>query len=205
VNCIVASLSYRLAPEHPFPAAVHDAKAGIEYYLSSASDLNIDKSKISIGGFSAGGNLAIAASSLIQNVSALISFYPRTDFTIPLESKKSPGPDVTKYLIPLSRKAHVPPGTDLKNPLLSPMFADPDTLPKRILVITAEYDTSCAEGEAFAKKMQNKGKQVLLWRAEKCVHGWNFMDGTAYENDARKREAYQMSVNELKNAYSGSI
>ena len=196
-------MSYRLAPEYPFPAAVLDAKAGVEYFLSSKVRLNIDRSKISLGGFSAGGNLAIVTSSQIPNICGLISFYPRTDFTIPHEKKVSPGPDVTKFLIPLSRQAHLPPGIDLSNPLLSPIFVDPDTLPKRMLLITAEYDTSCTEGEVFAKTMQNIGKQISLWRADRCVHGWNFMDGSMYENKEKKWQAYTVCSTELKKVFYG--
>ena len=197
-------MSYRLAPEHPFPAAVHDAHAGVQYFLTSKLQLNIDHSKISLGGFSAGGNLAIVTSTQLSNITTLLSFYPRTDFTIPYAMKSSAGPDVLKFVIPLSRRAHLPPGVDLSNPLLSPMFADPNTLPKRMLIITAEYDTSCAEAEAFAKEMRSKGKQILLWRADRCVHAWNFMDGSAYANEEKKWQAYEMCSNELKEAFLDS-
>lgn len=200
-NCIVASLSYGLAPEHPFPAAVWDAKAGIDYFLSSKCKLNINRSKLSIGGFSAGGNLALAVSTLISNVSVVISFYPRTDFTIAHQAKVSPGPDITKFIIPLSRKAHLPLGIDLAHPLLSPIYANPDTLSKRILIITAEYDTSRAEGEAFVNKMRDQGKQILLWRADRCVHGWNFLDGSTYENKEKKWEAYTICSKELNKTF----
>lgn len=201
VNCIVASLSYSLAPEHPFPAAVWDAKAGIDYLLSSKCKLNINRSKLLIGGFSAGGNLALAVSTLIPDVSALISFYPRTDFTIAHQAKSSLGPVITQFLIPLSRKAHLPPGTDLTNPLLSPIYADPDTLPRRMLIVTAEYDTSRAEGEAFVDMMCDQGKRIILWRADQCVHAWNFLDESAYENKAKKWEAYAICSKELNDAF----
>ena len=58
LNVMVASVEYRLAPEHPFPAPIEDCYAGLRWFASSADEFGIDRSRIAIGGGSAGGGLA---------------------------------------------------------------------------------------------------------------------------------------------------
>jgi len=58
LNITVFSVEYRLAPEHPYPAAIHDCFTVLKYIASNANDLNIDDDRIAIGGHSAGGGLA---------------------------------------------------------------------------------------------------------------------------------------------------
>ena len=61
LNVLVASVEYRLAPEHPFPAPIEDCYAGLRWFASSADEFGIDRSRIAIGGGSAGGGLAAGA------------------------------------------------------------------------------------------------------------------------------------------------
>ena len=58
LNVMVASVEYRLAPEHPFPAPIEDCYAGLRWFASSVDEFGIDRSRIAIGGGSAGGGLA---------------------------------------------------------------------------------------------------------------------------------------------------
>ncbi len=82
---VVVSVDYRLAPEHPFPAAVDDACAATKYVLEHAGEFGIDDSQIAIGGESAGANLAtVTALKLRQSVAPPLTFqllvYPQVDF-----------------------------------------------------------------------------------------------------------------------------
>ena len=80
----VLSTTYRLAPEHPFPAAVEDAQAAFRWAVESASELGADPARIAIGGDSAGGNLAagvcIAMRDAGRSRAAMqLLIYPATD------------------------------------------------------------------------------------------------------------------------------
>ncbi|WP_375541023.1 alpha/beta hydrolase [Paenibacillus tyrfis] len=66
-NCIVISPDYRLAPEHPFPAAIEDCYAALEWITNRAEEMNIDLSRIAIGGASAGGGLTAALALMARD------------------------------------------------------------------------------------------------------------------------------------------
>jgi len=67
VGCIVASVEYRLAPEHPHPAPIEDCYAGLRWLATSAAQLGIDSSRLAIGGGSAGGGLAASLALLARD------------------------------------------------------------------------------------------------------------------------------------------
>jgi len=67
VPCAVISVDYRLAPEHKFPAAVHDSYAATQWITDHAGELGVDRSRISVGGDSAGGNLAAVVSQIARD------------------------------------------------------------------------------------------------------------------------------------------
>ena len=82
-ECFVASVDYRLAPEHPFPAAHDDAMAALEWVLRSASDLDVDPDRVVVGGASAGAGLAagvaLAARDRGLALAGQLLFYPMLD------------------------------------------------------------------------------------------------------------------------------
>lgn len=102
-NTPVIDCSYRMAPENPFPAALNDVEDAVKYVLSRPEEY--DASHFSIGGFSAGGNLSLAASACLfpsDNFRSLIAFYPVLDLSSPATSKVAPSPNGMPIPVPLA-------------------------------------------------------------------------------------------------------
>jgi acetyl esterase/lipase len=160
---IVVSIDYHKSPSYRFPHAVTDIAAITDAVLRDES-LNIDKGKVVLGGFSAGGNLAFAASQtgiLQGRVNGLVGLYPCLDLSEPIEEKlrrrpKNSGSDLLASSANFLDWAYVPIGTDRRNPLLSPIFAQPEDLPPCVYLIGAEYDMLCHESERMAESLAVK-------------------------------------------------
>ena len=155
--CVV-SIGYRRAPRFPFPTPVFDVAALIAAVLDDAS-LPADRTRVAIGGFSAGGNLALAATQLEAlrgRVAAVVGFYPAVDFTKSIEQKLAtrafaPGEvDVLAESGSWFDWGYLPRGQDRRDKLLSPAFAPRDELVPKIFLMGCEKDMLCAEAEEMA-------------------------------------------------------
>lgn len=180
----VISVDYRLAPEHPFPAAIDDSYAAFEWVVQNADELNGDSARISIGGDSAGGNLAAVVclrardrknSSIVKQV----LLYPVTDYYSVLE--KSAYGSYEKYgrhglsCLKMSEFwRHYTENTAIEknNPYLSPIQAPSMSELPPALIVTAEYDILRDEGAAYAKRLEQEGVPVVLQEIENVNHGY---------------------------------
>lgn len=201
----VLDIQYRLAPEHPFPAAPHDVEDAIKYVLAHPEEY--DQSQLSLSGFSAGGNLALAvlsSTTLPQNiVHSVLAFYPPVDLSIEPSKKVQPDPS-GKNVIPapvasIFNACYVG-KHDKKDPMVSPAFMDVARVPKNLLLITCAYDTLAFETETFAKRVETeKGEGThLVWkRIEGVGHAWDKSCKAGSEGERRRDEAYNTAVDIL--------
>lgn len=199
----VLDVQYRLSPENPFPAAVNDVEDAVRWVLSQPE--KFDVSKMSVSGFSSGGNLALVASGVLMpknTFRSVLTFYPGTDFTRTPEEITAPDPS-GKVLPPAIRRliqnCYIPVGFDAHDPRISPIYADPTHFPARVLVITAARDNMAPEAEDLANIPQKQdGSRVVVKRMEECIHGFDkrAIEGSVH---ARAKEtAYSMAVDMLK-------
>jgi acetyl esterase len=176
----VIALDYRLAPEHPFPAAVDDCLDAIRWVAQHADTLSIDPARMVVAGDSAGGNLAAVTALRIRDeggprLRGQILVYPVTGYhTPPTRSyiDNQAGYSLTRpamirfwrdYLAGEHDSTHVH-----ACPLLALSLAN---LPPA-LVVTAEFDPLRDEGEAYAHRLVDAGVPVTLWRYEGLIHGF---------------------------------
>ncbi|MBW4719738.1 alpha/beta hydrolase [Saccharothrix obliqua] len=172
----VLSADYRLAPEHPFPAAADDARTAFEWAVANASALRIDPTRIALGGDSAGGNLA-AVTALHAGVAKpvfLLLFYPAVDATVRRRSRELFGAGffLTDGKMDWFLDHYAPSPEVHADPRLSVLLAeDLSGLPPTYLA-TAGFDPLRDEGEAFAAKLAEQGVPVVLRRHEGLFHGY---------------------------------
>jgi acetyl esterase len=177
-HCSVVAVDYRLAPEHPAPAALDDCITATEWIFENALSLGIDPARIAIGGDSAGGNLAalVAMHANVHPVFQLL-VYPATDMRMgyPSHVENAQGylltADSMKWFI-----NHYLQGDERKkaDPLYSPILSDEATLKKSppTLVITAEFDPLRDEGEAYAARLTAVGVKTAAVRFHGQIHAF---------------------------------
>jgi len=202
-NYTVLDMQYRLAPEHPFPAAVNDMEDVVKWVLeqSAVFDLN----HFSICGFSAGGNLALVGASCSfprGTYRSVLAFYPPTDLATDPAAKVQPDPAGTPIPAFLARcfdRAYIPAGADPKNPSISPTYAPAENFPDNVLVITAAYDNLATEAEALAEKIKDEpGKSVSCHRMEKCGHAFDKSPKPGSVEAKATDESYARAIEMLK-------
>ncbi|CAG7991204.1 unnamed protein product [Penicillium salamii] len=207
----VIDVQYRLAPEHPFPAAFHDAEDVVSWVCSQPE--RFDLSLVSLSGFSAGANiaLAVASSSDIfpvgeKNIfNTVISFYGPMDMSLPTPEK--PQADRSNWIMrdifpPFSHLCHKCLNlgrVDPTDPRMSPIKADPKNFPANVLMITAAQDPFAIEAEKLSEVLNNtEGKYSVSQRMENCAHGWDKEAIRGSSQCQAKIEAYDLAVDMLK-------
>ncbi|MBD8868312.1 alpha/beta hydrolase [Nocardioides donggukensis] len=174
----VVAVDYRLAPEAPFPAAYDDSVAAYRELLSDARSHCVDVDRLAVGGDSAGGNLAtgvaLAAAREGLPLALQLLVYPMTDCTASSVSRRTFGEGffLTTAFMDLATESYVPSADLLRDPRLSPLFAEiPDGLAPAH-VVTAGFDPLRDEGEAYASRLEEAGVAVDSRREPGLIHGF---------------------------------
>ncbi|KAI9746382.1 MAG: hypothetical protein M1818_000095 [Claussenomyces sp. TS43310] len=202
---LVLDIQYRLAPEHPFPAAVNDVQDALQDVLSHPDVYDI--AHISLSGFSAGGNLALAilSSPSLPKVCihAVLAFYPPVDLSLDPSEKVPPDPSGPN-VIPASGarlfNACYIGKHDKKDPMVSPTFIDVARMPKNVLLVTCAYDSLASETERLAERVDKEGAEsryLVCKRMEGVGHAWDKSCKAGSEEEKRRDEAYDMAVHML--------
>lgn len=164
-GCIVAAVDYRLAPEHKFPTAPEDCYAALRWVVSYAAELGVDPARLSVGGVSAGGNLAAATALMARDrggppLVLQVLEIPITDLTSDAPLRADDEGVVLPSDKPQVRARYLSDPAQAVAPYASPLLAaDLRNLPPA-LVMTAEYDPLCAEGAAYARRLAEAGVPV---------------------------------------------
>ena len=176
---IVISVDYRLAPEHKFPAAVDDAIEATKWIADNAASLGIDASRLSVGGDSAGGNLAavVAISARDGNGPAIagqVLIYPATDFTMTHPSHSEPETSIllTHTVIRWFRDHYLNGAADVHDWRASPVRAKTLIGLPPAYVLTAGADPLRDEGDEYANRLKEAGVPVAYRHFAGQFHGF---------------------------------
>lgn len=176
-RCAVLSVDYRLAPEHPFPAALDDAALAFEWAVAHADLLGVDAGRIALGGDSAGGNLSIVTALSLRGAEItprfLLLVYPSTEIRSERPSRQNYGEG---YFLDFGTlqwffERYLPDG-NTEDWRASPMRAASLAGLPPTLLISAEFDPLVDDCQAFVQRMHHEGCAVDYVQVDGVVHGF---------------------------------
>lgn len=176
-GCAVLSVGYRLAPEHPFPAAVDDVASAIHWTMQHGRDHRLARGRLALVGDSAGGNLAIAGALRCRDlgipVQAQVLFYPVT--TTDLAIGVDPGTDglvLSREELESHQDRYLPHRPDRQQPEASPLdCADLAGLPPAT-VIAAGEDPIAPQARKYVAALRRAGVRATLHEHPGQLHGF---------------------------------
>ena len=165
---VVVSVDYRLAPEHPAPAALDDCLAATRWSVENAGSINADPSRFAIAGDSAGANLAVASALKLRDEGGpqarlMLLIYGCYDLALETEScrENGEGKILTLESMRWFREHYLSGGVDVQDPLISPVHANLAGLPPAHLIV-GTLDPLLDDSRIFAEKLQAAGVPVRL-------------------------------------------
>lgn len=172
----VVSVDYRLAPEAPFPAGVHDAIAVTGWLLEHIADFG--GGRLAVAGDSAGGNLSAVVAQAVPGLVGQFLIYPTTDMAgdYPSRTENAEGYFLDMATMEWFLQQYLTETVDLTDPELSPLHGSLAGLPPAV-VVTAEFDPLRDEGIAYADALAAAGVPVVQKTYPGMIHGFMDMGG----------------------------
>src|ERR1700761_7120890 len=181
LGCIVLDSDYRKSPEYPFPAALEDAEDVIAYILSNPSTFDVNR--ITVGGFSAGGNIAMSLAATRMGKDqcrGVIGIYANPDMTrlLPAPEKEFvSGSVLSPWWRTFFYKCFINPRTASKNDLALSPGLDPSLFPKYVFLACGTADTLYIPGNELIRRLkeeQGYGEDEAVWLSvDKVAHGFD--------------------------------
>jgi acetyl esterase len=182
-GCRFISVDYRLAPEHPFPAAVEDAGVATAWIAAHAAELAIDPTCLAVAGDSAGGTLAAVVCQSAKGsdfkIALQVLLCPATDIAADTQSRRefAEGYFLEGPLISWAGAHYLPLGVDINDPRLSPLRAPSLSGLPPAHIHTAGFDILREEGKAYADALERAGVKVRHVCHEHMIHHFYAMAG----------------------------
>jgi acetyl esterase len=175
-RAVVVSVDYRLAPEHPFPAAVDDALAAARWVADHLDELGGD-GRLAVAGDSAGGNLSAVVAQTFRDegrpLAGQLLIYPATDMggSYPSHVENAEGYFLDAATMAWFLQQYAGGAADLADPRLSPLHGDLTGLAPAVVVV-AELDPLRDDGLAYAAALEAAGVRVEVRTFPGLIHGF---------------------------------
>ncbi len=201
-HCMVVSVEYRLAPEHPFPAGLEDCYECTRWVATHARDLRADPDRLVIGGYSAGANLSTAVCLMarerrefrLRHQILCYGPFDLTDRAAGASGRDNSGAENPAALFNLCYLQGTVPA---KTPLASPLLAEDLTgLPDALLIVGSE-DTLMRDSTAYAQRLIEAGVRAELRVFPNAGHAFT------HEQTAQAEEAWRIICQRLHTVFSG--
>ena len=179
-DCVVASVEYRLAPEHPHPAPIEDCYAGLKWFAANSGRLGVDRDRIAIGGSSAGGGLAAALALLARDRGEVDICFQQLIYPMLDDRNVTPSSHYIDHPKMWTRQANIaawgallgsPAGAEGVSPYASPArAADLSGLPPAFIIV-GEFDMFLDEDIEYAQRLTRAGVPTELHVFPGAFHG----------------------------------
>jgi acetyl esterase len=200
----VIAVDYRLAPEHPYPAALDDAWAAFQWIEANAANLGVDGGRIAVGGDSAGGMLAAIVTQLAREkskprIAYQLLLFPNTQIGAETSSLNefAVGYLLERRAIEYFSSLYLPQDADRNSPRVSPLRAkDFSGLPPAYVMLSG-YDPLHDEGLAYAEKLKAAGAKVTIADYADLVHCFIYLQTVlpeAHEAAAKAARAVKAAL-----------
>jgi acetyl esterase len=199
-GALVVSVDYRLAPEHPYPAAVEDAHLALEWVIRNADSYGGDAGRLGLAGDSAGGTLATVVARRARREQHPVTFqaliYPSADVTrtdYPSFAQYGEGHWLTTRSVETFRSFYLPDARDWRHPDVSPLLAPDEDLRNLppALIVTAGCDPLRDQGQAYADRLSSLGVPVTHRLEPEMIHAaMNLFNSRLYPDASRRVEPF---------------